>query len=198
LKKKPKADRRFDREAWLRTALEVLARQGQAKLRVDALAGQLGVTKGSFYHHFESREDFVQSLLAYWSSAFTDKVVAEVSAREGSPEERLLYVMRMVEREGLDRYDISFRSWAAQDPSVAKGVRKVDLERYRFIRSLFAEMGFEGNDLETRVGLWLVFQSAQRTVYVPKSTRDIDDAITQRHAFLTQRIRRDFRLALVR
>jgi AcrR family transcriptional regulator len=198
LKKKPKADRRFDREAWLRTALEVLARQGQAKLRVGALAGQLGVTKGSFYHHFENREDFVQSLLAYWSSAFTDKVIAEVSARERSPEERLLYVMRMIEREGLDRYDISFRSWAAQDPSVAKGVRKVDLERYRFIRSLFAEMGFEGNDLETRVELWLVFQSAQRTVYVPKSSRDIDDAITQRHAFLTRRIRGDFKLALVR
>ena len=198
MKKKPKADRRFDREAWLRTALEVLARQGQAKLRVDALAGQLGVTKGSFYHHFENREDFVQSLLAYWSSAFTDKVIAEVSARERSPEERLLYVMRMIEREGLDRYDISFRSWAAQDPSVAKGVRKVDLERYRFIRSLFAEMGFEGNDLETRVELWLVFQSAQRTVYVPKSSRDIDDAITQRHAFLTRRIRGDFKLALVR
>jgi AcrR family transcriptional regulator len=60
---------RFDREAWLEAALEVLARQGQAKLRVETLARQLGVTKGSFYHHFKNREAFLKALLAYWAEA---------------------------------------------------------------------------------------------------------------------------------
>lgn len=44
---------RFHREAWLAAALDVLAEEGQAKLRIDKLAGDLGVTKGSFYHHFD-------------------------------------------------------------------------------------------------------------------------------------------------
>jgi AcrR family transcriptional regulator len=177
---------RFHKEAWLSAAMEVLAREGQAKLRVDNLAGQLGVTKGSFYHHFKGRDDFVQSLLGYWSRTFTDNVIAAASALEASPEERLLDVMRMIEREGLDRYDIAFRSWAAQDPSVAKGVRKVDLARYRFIRSLFAEMGFEDTELEDRVRIWLVFESAQHTVYLPKRSGNGEDAIVRRHAIFTQ------------
>ncbi len=177
---------RFHKEAWLSAAMEVLAREGQAKLRVDSLAGQLGVTKGSFYHHFKGRDDFVQSMLDYWSRTFTDNVIAAASAIEGSPEERLLNVMRMIEREGLDRYDIAFRSWAAQDPSVAKGVRKVDLARYRFIRSLFAEMGFEGAELEDRVRIWLVFESAQHTIYLPKRSGNGEDSIVRRHAFFTQ------------
>jgi AcrR family transcriptional regulator len=177
---------RFHKEAWLSAAMEVLAREGQAKLRVDNLAGQLGVTKGSFYHHFKGRDDFVQSLLDYWSRTFTDNVIAAARAMEGSPEERLLNVMRMIEREDLDRYDIAFRSWAAQDPSVAKGVRQVDLARYRFIRSLFAEMGFEGAELEDRVRIWLVFQSAQRTVYLPKRSGNVEDVIIRLHTFFTQ------------
>ena len=178
---------RFHKEAWLSAAMEVLAREGQAKLRVDNLAGQLGVTKGSFYHHFKGRDDFVHSLLDYWSRTFTDNVIAAATALEGSPEERLLNVMQMIEREGLDRHDIAFRSWAAQDPSVAKVVRRVDLARYRFIRSLFAEMGFEGTELEDRVRIWLVFESAQHTVYLPKRSGNGEDAIIRRHAFFTQR-----------
>jgi AcrR family transcriptional regulator len=177
---------RFHKEAWLRAAIEVLAREGQAKLRVDALASELGLTKGSFYHHFENRDDFVHCLLDYWSRTYTDQIIEEVGAAEGTPEARLLQVMQGIERRGLDRYDIAFRSWAAQEPSVAKSVRKVDLARYRFIRSLFAEMGFEGDDLEDRVRVWLVFESAKRTVYLPKRSGNDEESIIRRHAFLTQ------------
>jgi AcrR family transcriptional regulator len=185
-RKKTQPAPRFDREAWLRAAMEVLARDGQAKLRVDRLAGDLGVTKGSFYHHFENREDFVESLLAYWSSAFTDWVVREVESLEVPADERLLRLMQIIQREGLDRYDIAFRSWAAQDPSVAEQVKKVDLARYDFIRSLFSEMGFEGRDLEDRLRIWLVFHSAQSTVFVPEDNGDAEEAINRRHAFFTR------------
>jgi AcrR family transcriptional regulator len=171
MKRKVNVVPRFDYEAWLRAGLEVLAQQGQAKLRVEKLALKLGATKSSFYHHFKSRNDFVRRLLSYWSSAFTDKAIAELNALGGPPEWRLLQVMRIIERERLERYDLAFRSWAAQDPAVAKVVRKVDLARYQVIRSLFAEIGFEGDDLEDRVRLWLVFQSAQNSVYVPKRPR---------------------------
>ena len=184
--RKPQPALRFDREAWLRAAMEVLAREGQAKLRVDRLASDLGVTKGSFYHHFESREDFVDSLLAYWSSAFTDWVIGEVRGVDGPATEQLLKLMQIIQREGLDRYDNAFRSWAAQDPSVAKEVKKVDLARYKFVRSLFSEMGFKGPDLEDRLRIWLVFNSAQSTVFFPEDNSDAEEAITRRHAFFTR------------
>jgi AcrR family transcriptional regulator len=177
---------RFHREAWLRAAMEVLAREGQAKLRIDKLAGELGVTKGSFYHHFKDRDDFVHGLLDYWARTYTDQIIEEVSALKGPAEDRLLQVMQGIERQGLDRYDIAFRSWAAQEPSVAKGIRKVDLKRYKFIHSLFAEMGFRGNDLEDRVRIWLVFHSAQHTVHVPETSKDEEEEIARRHAFFTQ------------
>jgi len=72
-------------------------------------------------------------------------------------------------------------------------VKKVDFARYRFIRSLFEQMGFTGDELEDRVRIWLVFQSAQRTVSVPKAAGSagvkvngaVHDPIARRHAFFT-------------
>ena len=177
--------RRFDREAWLHAALEVLAQEGQAKLRVDRLAQQLGVTKGSFYHHFTSRDDFVRSLISFWSTDFTDRIIKQLGT-EVPAGARLLHLMQLIESEGLDRYDIAFRSWAAQEEMVAEEVRKVDLARYRYVRSLFAELGFKGRELRERVRIWLVFHSAQRTVHMPESANRGRSQIAWRYAFFTR------------
>lgn len=177
LKKREESGPRFHREAWLAAALNVLAEQGQAKLRIDKLASNLGVTKGSFYHHFEAREDFVQKLLDFWSQKYTDRVIEEISSLDVSPQERVLEMMRLIVRGRLDRYDIAFRSWAAQEPSVAEVVRKVDEARHVFCRSLFAEMGFEGPELEFRTHAFLAYQVGKGVIFVPEALRDPDERL---------------------
>ena len=46
--KKP-AKALISREEWLEKALEVVSREGGAKLRINNLVKDVGVTKGSFY-----------------------------------------------------------------------------------------------------------------------------------------------------
>ena len=96
---------RYDRERWLETALSVLATEGGARLRIESLVRSLGVTKGSFYHHFKNREDFVRALIDYWSKEFTESVIAIVNAHEVTPSERLLELTHHIEKEGLDRFE---------------------------------------------------------------------------------------------
>lgn len=162
---------RYDRERWLEAALNVLAEEGGARLRVDALAKRLGVTKGSFYHHFRGRSDFVSAVADYWTEAYTDAVIAHVEQIGGDGRQRMRTLIETIQAGEYDRYDIAFRSWAAQDPEVAQRVRRVDEHRYEFVRRMFADMGFEGTELETRVRAWLVFVSAQRAVYMPEAGR---------------------------
>ncbi len=179
------AARRYDREKWLESAMEILAHEGQAKLRPEMLASKLGVTRGSFSHHFKSRDQFASEIIAYWSEAFTDNVNKTVGASGLEPKQRLLYLARLIHQERLDRYDIAFRSWAAQDSKVAKEVQKVDMKRYKFVKSIFSEMGFKGNDLEDRVRIWLIYQCAQHTVYLPEP-KNRERAMLRHHAFFTQ------------
>lgn len=183
LKRRVESGPRFHREAWLAAALDVLAEQGQAKLRIDKLAADLGVTKGSFYHHFKSRDDFVEKLLDYWARRYTDRVIDEIGALQMPARERLLEMMRLIVRERLDRYDIAFRSWAAQEPSVAEMVREVDIKRHHYCRSLFAEMGFQGAELEFRTHAFLAYQVGKGVIFVPDVLRDPDERLQWAEGF---------------
>ena len=61
----------LSREDWLEKALNVVSRVGGAKLRINNLVTEVGVTKGSFYWHFKDREDFVRSLIDHWHQRYT-------------------------------------------------------------------------------------------------------------------------------
>ena len=65
---------RLSREKWLMRALDILAEEHNALLRIDDLVKRMGVTKGSFYWHFKDRDDFLTQLLDYWIHEFNEKV----------------------------------------------------------------------------------------------------------------------------
>lgn len=51
---------------WVRAALVLMAREGVQAVAVEPLAREIGVTKGSFYWHFENRDHLVKTALAEW------------------------------------------------------------------------------------------------------------------------------------
>lgn len=179
---------RLSRKDWLARAMEVLSRQGSAKLTIDHLCEALGVTKGSFYAHFESRADFVTQFVDYWAEISTQAVVEAIDKlTEQTPEDRLLALMQLLHRKRFGRYDAAVRAWATQEPRVAEGVRKVDEQRYKYIRQIFYDLGFRGNDLDVRTRLFVVHHSSEQGMRLPKSGLDADEEIRLRHAFFTRR-----------
>ena len=58
-------DRRT-RDHWLRAARLALLHNGPEAVRVEPLARDLGVTKGSFYWHFRDRGALLEALLVEW------------------------------------------------------------------------------------------------------------------------------------
>ena len=57
---------RLSADDWAREALDQIAEQGVASVAVEPLARRLGVTKGSFYWHFPSRDALLQAALERW------------------------------------------------------------------------------------------------------------------------------------
>ncbi len=62
---------RIDGNAWIQAALSILAERGISGVRVETLAKQLGVTKGSFYWHFKDRDALFDALLDSWRRVLT-------------------------------------------------------------------------------------------------------------------------------
>jgi AcrR family transcriptional regulator len=177
---------RLSREEWLMLALEEVAKEGGAKLRIDKLVEGLGVTKGSFYWHFKDREDFVQSLVAFWAEYTTTRVIEVMSQAQGDAQERLLKLMEVIFTQGLDKYELPMRAWAVEEPQVAGVVQEMEARRLAYIRSFFAEMGFQGQDLEMRTRLFVGYACGEHVFFSRESQEDQQKTIKAVHAFLTQ------------
>lgn len=122
----------------LEAALDILAEHGEDALRIDVLCKRLGVTKGSFYHHFSSREDLSRQLLEYWVEEYTNRYI-ELSSRAGSPMEQC----RALDNLALDGdagLGAAFRSWALRDPLAREYQERVDAVRLDHLKRLYAQM----------------------------------------------------------
>lgn len=68
------------RDHWIAAGLNALDNDGDAGISAERLARRLNVTRGSFYHHFRSRNEFVHALLAAWEADYADRMLAHAVA----------------------------------------------------------------------------------------------------------------------
>ena len=57
---------RFSKSDWLKLAVRLLGEEGPAAMTIERLTQAAGRTRGSLYHHFQSREGFLVALMAWW------------------------------------------------------------------------------------------------------------------------------------
>lgn len=182
----PKSGIRLTREAWLAQALEILADDPE-HLRIDEIASRLGVSKGSFYWHFENRSDFVRSLAEFWRDANTQSVVDLVGQQVGTPEDRLYALMRLLVEQKAAQYDLAVRAWARHEPEIAPVIREVDKIRLKMLRGIFADMGFEEPELGMRTRVFVIAHSFEHALTVGLSRKEAAEQLEARHAFFTRR-----------
>lgn len=177
---------RLSREAWLAEALEVLAHDPE-HLRIDELAEQLGVSKGSFYWHFENRADFVHSLAEYWRDTNTRAVADAIIGYDGSPEQRLYVLMKSLLENRWNRYDLAVRAWARHEPDIVPVIREVDTIRLKTLRGIFDDMGLEESEAKMRTRVFVTYHSFEDALSIPLSRKEVLDQLETRHAFFTRR-----------
>ncbi len=138
-----KENNQLSAEDWLQAGLDVLKEEGINAVKVLPIAKKLGVTRGSFYWHFENREDLLQQMLAYWEVYLTDTVIAQAKQNPGSAVEKLRDVATNVMLNRQDRYDTAIIAWSRFDDAAAKCHTRVTRKRLRFLISLLREYGMD-------------------------------------------------------
>lgn len=74
----------------LDAALKVVRTKGYTATRVEDLCAEAGVTKGSFFHHFKSKDDLMLAAVAHWD-AVTGSLFARAPYHDlADPLDRLL------------------------------------------------------------------------------------------------------------
>jgi AcrR family transcriptional regulator len=144
------AQTRTPRSAWIDAGLEALAAGGPDAVRVDLLAKALEVTRGGFYHHFESRAVFLDGLLETWEHRSTDEVLDRVEADGGGARDKVRKAGMLTFSKDLLPVDLAVRDWARRDKSVAARLRRVDNRRMAYLRALIGTFSDDADDVEAR------------------------------------------------
>ena len=179
--------RRISKSEWLERGLEILEKEGADGVRIERLARDLGTSRSGFYWHFRDRAELHEALLDYWSHEFSGIVTENPELGKGPPKERLRKAMEMILKFRLIRFELAMRAWAKVDPVVEKRLKKVYNQRDRFVRGLFAEMGFEGADLEMRTRLFLCYHTWEDTMSWTLSKKALRELIPLRLELMTRK-----------
>jgi AcrR family transcriptional regulator len=151
------------RRDWL-LAGQVLLRQGGVRaVKLRALTRKLGVTTGSFYHHFEDMPAYLDALAEHYGEAQPTEGLARLAGLP--PRERLAGLVTMARAQDMQRLDAAMRGWAADDPRAAIAVRAADKRLFLFIEAAFRELGFPRAEAQARA--YLMFAAGAAVVYPP-------------------------------
>ena len=144
-------------EDWTRAATEVLVDQGIDHVRVDVLAGQLQVTRGSFYWHFRDREALLRSVLQTWREQATIQLTERLEKAHEDPREQLKDVLSLPFRgraaTRAARIELAIRAWARRDEMARFAVEEADGARIGYIAQIFSALGFSMKEARHRAFL---------------------------------------------
>ena len=133
---------------WIIAALKTLAKHGFMMVKADVLAKALGVSRGSFYWHFQNVEAFHLAVMQRWQNLATDAIIRQVeSAAIGSERLRLLIRLAFTADSGLEA---GMRTWAIYYEPARACVEKVDASRLGYLEQLLATANFSKSRARTR------------------------------------------------
>ncbi len=88
--KAAEAARHESKTRLLNAALQVIRARGYTATRVEDVCEAAGLTKGSFFHHFDSKEDLALAAADYWSEVTSALFAAAPYHQPADPLDRLL------------------------------------------------------------------------------------------------------------
>lgn len=134
----------LSRETWIAAARKVLEKRGIAEVKIDRLARQFKVTRGSFYFHFASLDDLRNGLLEEWRRSNC----APFQAMDGGQHVDGLQFFSDIVHVWVDEdpfsplLDLAVRDWSRTSKQLAREVAAIDELRMSLLIRAFRVMGY--------------------------------------------------------
>ena len=155
----------LSRDDYLSAGLDLLAEAGVNAVTIAALCESLGVTKGSFYHHFGDVSGFHEALLVAWEEN-TYKAIE--TARAVTDSHKRLSVLKELGVAAHHEAESAIRAWGRSYEPAAAVVRRVDRAREANLVESFRAIGIPATRARhlARIGLATLIgtQSLERPV----------------------------------
>jgi AcrR family transcriptional regulator len=141
------------RSDWIQAGLAAVADQGPNGLRIDRLCRSLGVSKGSFHHHFAGSSDFKQAILAAYEALVVealDRAIDHTAA--DSPRAALAGLSAAITNTNSfyrPDLEVAMRAWAFSDTEVRTVQQRVDSRRIESLQHIWSRILDDPAEVQT-------------------------------------------------
>jgi AcrR family transcriptional regulator len=136
--------RQLTRDDWIEAAIGQMTLTSVEQTRVETLARDLGVSKGSFYWHFKTRDELLACVLERWKQSSTLDVQSELDSVLDPVSRLLLYMLvplssrRAQKTAELEHVIIG---WARHSVIARRALVDVERGRVLHLAGIFVEIG---------------------------------------------------------
>jgi AcrR family transcriptional regulator len=132
------------RSDWLQAGLAAVADDGPDGLRIDRLCRRLGVSKGSFHHHFAGAGDFKRALLDAYETLVVEALNDAIKQTEAVTPQQSLAGLTAAITSTQSFYrpelEVSMRAWAFSDSQVRAVQERVDRRRLESLEGIWSRI----------------------------------------------------------
>jgi AcrR family transcriptional regulator len=168
----------FGPDDWIRAAQRVLENRSIDAVRVEVLAKEMGVTKGSFYWHFKDRDDLVQRMLTAWRDEATERIIQRFEKQGLSPRELIHDLLTLPFRGKAAKeaasVELAIRAWARRDDTARAVLDEVDAARLSYISRSFEALGCSASEAKSRAFLLYSYELSESLLSRQGSTPQKD------------------------
>ncbi len=171
---------RLSKQDWLDHGLNTLASEGFTGLKADRMVKTLGVSRGSFYHHFEDLGAFHQSVLERWLEVTVVAVVSDLEAQKfDDPVAQLVALIEIASQGMGSELERAIRAWGFSDPEVRDTIAVVDEQRIAYVAHLLKQAGLTSQEARGRA--LSIYMSSVGYAYLGERLSDADrrDALAE-------------------
>lgn len=165
------------REDWIKAGLRKLAHSGIDAVRVEVLARELKISKGSFYHHFQDRSDLLDSMIDYWEKYATRNIIDELEVHNSPSLERILQVS-FAPNEENKQIEFAIYAWAKRSPELSARIAEIENQRIRYVAKLYEQRDLKPAAALSRAKLAYLVYLGWMTRFGAKADLDMDDALS--------------------
>ena len=132
------------RSDWLQAGLTAVADDGPDGLRIDRLCRRLGVSKGSFHHHFAGAGDFKRALLDAYETlvveALNDAIAQTAAITPQQSLAGLTAAITSTQSFYRPELEVAIRAWAFSDSQVRAVQERVDRRRLESLEGIWSRI----------------------------------------------------------
>lgn len=169
----PPAPQHLTRADWLEAAIGIFIDEGVDAVRITRLADGLGVTRGSFYWHFKSRDELLAGIIAFWAQKNARSVILATRHAQTLDGGMLDLFSCWLDPQRFDPgLDMAMRDWARRSSDVRQNIRQADRECIAAIKAFFQRMGLEAIEANTRARTTYFSQIGYYAMGLDESLKD--------------------------